>query len=306
MSLPFLQKFQGVLKSSPLSDVSKTQYCSRLKRLTDITGHDIDWVIDHCEQSIEAIKKNNLDDHETAKSLCNSVLSLFKYTKDLEKKKGKQHACWLQHMNIHRAKAQEKYDTLTPSARQVEVFVQWKDILKKRDTLDKDSQEYLLLCLYTMIPPARADMNKVKILQRYPSELQLEKYPNCLVVNKDKMILIYTEFKSRTEKRKIYTKELPVELRSVIHRSLEKQPRDFLVVSPRTGQPYDKSNSFDKRFNRLLFDVFDKAVTINTLRHSFINSVDTSATPAEKAKHAKDMMHSETTFDRYRLRIPDA
>ena len=158
-----------------------------------------------------------------------------------------------------------------------------------------------------MIPPARSDLNKVKIfLHKTPSEADIKQDPNFLIINKDRsMKLVYNEFKSKSKKLQKYEKNLPSNLVKVIENSLQHNPRDYLIVSPRNGLPYDNANSFTKYFNRMLGTVFGKKLTTNTLRHSFVNSINfQNLTPLEKEVLAKDMMHSPEMFDRYRLIIP--
>ena len=82
-------------------------------------------------------------------------------------------------------KAQEKYENMEASERQKRSYVSWADIITTRDNIkDKTSNEYLLLCMYTMIPPARADMNVIKIYYNN-DQIDSKKYPNHLLINKN-------------------------------------------------------------------------------------------------------------------------
>jgi hypothetical protein len=118
------------------------------------------------------------------------------------------------------------------------------------------------------------------------------------------MKLVYNEFKTKSKKLQKYEKVLPEELVKVIKDSLKRIPRDFLVISLKTREPYHKANSFTQHVKTVLFKTFKKNMSINTLRHSFVNSVDMNKiTPMEKEQLARDMMHSPEMFDRYRLSI---
>ena len=302
MDLPFLQQFQNVIDaSSKLSDISKKTYKDRLRRLTTITKHDVDWIISHCKETYESIQHYQL---QTQKGYINSVLALFKYTKNLKNKHPKTYTCWYKlFMKVHN-KSEEKYNNMEPSERQKSVYVPWVDIVKKRETLPKTSLEYLLISLYTMIPPSRADMNMIKIYYNN-DPIDNSKFPNYLVINANNMKLVYNEFKSKSRRIQKYEKILPKNLEDVIRQSLKHQPRDFLIVSPRTQKPYDHAGSFSVLFGRILEKVFNKKVTINTLRHSFVNSLDMNKlTPLEKEILSKDLMHSKETMDKYRLSVP--
>ncbi len=300
--LPYLKKFLDVIDKSSLADLSKIEYKGRLQRLTTITGHDVDWIIQNCKETLKKLKSYA---PTTQKGYINTILTLFKYTKNLKKKQQSSYNCWFDALNKINEIVEAKYDNIEPSKKQLETYVSWDDIIKKRELLNKDSSEYLLLSMYTMIPPARADMNHVKIYYREPSDKEIEKQPNYLVIKDNVMRLIYNEFKSRGKKIQRYEKELPENLKLVIKNSLENNPRDYLIVSPRTGEPYENAASYTKYFDRMLYKIFNKAVTINTLRHSFVNALPYTLTPGERDAIARELMHDERTMQRYRLALPD-
>jgi hypothetical protein len=195
------------------------------------------------------------------------------------------------------------------SDRQIEVYVPWDEVIKTRNELPTHSVEYLVLSLYTMIPPARADMNKVKIYKRRkPNPAEIKSDPNYLLVDKNgAMTLVYNEFKSRSRRLQMYKKILPADLTQVIFKSLKEKPRDYLIVSPRTGKPYDNAQTYTTYVDRIFEKIFKKKLTINTLRHSFINSLDLNKmTPEEKIDTANNLMHSVMMMDKYRLIVPAA
>lgn len=297
----YLDKYSNLIDSTELADLSKEQYKLRLLKLTKIAGHDIDWVIKNCSSTMKLMSEKGVKSAETQRSLINAVLALFKYDNTLKIKQIKDYECWSKHFKKVSAITEHKYDTLQASDKQLETYVPWGEIIKRRDTLDTGSQEYLLLCMYTMIPPARADMNMVKILTRAPKSKDTLNY---LVVTKSKMTLVYNEFKSKSDYYKAYEKVLPKDLESIVRKSLENNPREYLIVSPRNNEPYYKPNSFTKYFHRILYDLFGKKVTINTLRHSFITSLDwTNLRPIDKKQLAKDLMHSPSSMERYRFMV---
>jgi hypothetical protein len=294
----FLKKFQDVIDQTDLSDISKQTYKYRMNRLTQITNHDMDWVLLHVDETYELIKSFAI---QTQKGYINTALACFKYTKDFKKKRNTTYMKWYKLFQEVNAKAEEKYDNMEASARQQEVYVSWPDVIKAREELNKKSESYLLLSLYTMIPPSRADMNYIFI---YDHEDPGDKYPNYLHWTDAGMKLVYNEFKSKSKNLQKYEKVLPENLEEVVRQSLLEHPRQFLIVSPRTSKPYAKAASFAKYFDRMLEKIFNKRVTINTLRHSFVNSLDMNKlTPKEKELIAKDLMHSKDTMDKYRLAI---
>lgn len=305
-SKPFLIKFKDIIDKTELSETTKHNYKYRLERLTTLTNHDIDWVISNCPKTLAILKEKGVTEPQSVKAMINAILTLFKHTKDLKENKKKAYTCWINHFKEVNEKAEQKYETIQPSAKQIDAYVPWSEIIQKRDQLDKDSEEYLILCLYTMLPPARADFNKVKIFRdNAPTSIETKEYPNHIIITSKYMKLVYNEFKTKSKKLQMYEKQLPDNLTQVIKNSLKRHPRDFLVVSDKTGEPYHKPNSFTQHVKRILFKVFKKQMSINTLRHSFVNSVDMNQiTPQAKEQLAREMMHSTDMFDRYRLAIP--
>lgn len=301
--MKYLEHYCKIIDSTTLADQSKHQYKARLKRLTDITGHDIDWVIDNCKETFEALKAKNIVEAQTVKAFINSILTLFKYVEGLKKKKTSQHKCWLKLFYKVKAIADHKYETLQASEKQINSYVSWAKIIEEREKLDKTTDDYLLLSLYTMIPPCRADLNKIQI---FKNRDDIKDEGNYLIIDRKNMKLIYNEFKSKSKKLQKYEKVLPENLTEVIADSLRRKPREYLIISPKTKLPYDKPHSYNVYFNKVLNRIFKKNVTINTLRHSFVNAIDfNKMTPLDKKQLSKDLMHSEDMMDRYRLFVPN-
>lgn len=305
-------KFVKLLATTPLSDMSKKSYAERLRTLMGLTGEDVDWMITHCKETMAIVRKK-VPETQTRKALVVSIMTLFKHIHGLREQKCKAHARWVKCSDGIHKEAGMRYETLEPTQRQIDAHVPWEDVIKARDALDKKSVEYLLLCLYTMIPPARADYNKVKIYRnKEPNEKDIEEYPNYLMINSKSphMVLVFNEFKTasqlQTKKREPYVKELPNDLVKVIKISLKEKPRDFLIVSPTTGEPYHLPNSYTQYFDRKLSKILGKKTSINMLRHSSaLNHRLDDLSPLEKKVIANDMMHSPQMFEAYRYRLPE-
>lgn len=305
---PFLTKFKEVIDKTQLSEQSKNSYKYRLERLTNFTSKDVDWILCNCKKTLYILEKNNITNAETVKGMINAILCLFKYTNGLKERKPIAYACWVEQFKQVYEKAQEKYEKLEANQKQKDAYVPWAEIIKARDELDKKSLEYFILSLYTMIPPVRTDFNKVRLLKAgEDTEDVVKENPNYLVTADGRMKLVLNEYKTKkqvnknTRQPKRYEQELPLQLVTVIKDSLRRQPRQYLIVSAK-GEPYHKPNSFTQLVRRVLFSVFKKNMSINTLRHSFINSHDMNKlTPLDKTELGKSLMHSPAMFDRYRF-----
>jgi hypothetical protein len=301
---PVLQNFKKLIDKLDMRDTTKSTYKVRLQKLVEYTGKDVDWIISNCKKTIAALDKNGVTESQTRKGFVNSVMTLFKHTKGLQESKCKAYARWRECADeIHR-EADLRYETLEATERQLKAHVPWEEILNVRDKLDKDSVEYLLLCLYTMIPPARADFNKVRIYKKNEDPTNEREDASYLKIEgKGKMVLVHNEFKSSDYHK--YVKELPLDLVQVIEKSLKSHPREYLIVSPRNNKPYELAHSYAVYFDRKLTKIFGKTASINMLRHSHNLQFDlNNLTPLEKKAIASDMMQSPSTFEAYRFRIP--
>jgi len=233
---------------------------------------------------------------QTQKSYISAILAVYKHTPGLKDKYRDTYYQWyLEFKKLH-DQIDARYKQNQPSEKQREAFVQFKDIVAKRDTLPKGSKERLLLALYTYLPPLRSDFNKVFLYQKAPKSFDHENYMKLY----DIPMLVLHEYKT-SKKKDVYEKELPPELVEEIKASLEKgPPRDWLFVD-RSKQPY-VSGSFTKWANRMLKKLFGRALTISLIRHSYINTLDFNRlTVQEKEDIARDMAHTVGTQDKYRL-----
>lgn len=303
---PFLEKFKVLLDETTLARRSIQAYKYRLTKLVNFVNHDVDWILTHPKETIECIRKN-VSEPETIKAYCNSVLTIFKHVSDLKIKMAKSHALWTEEFKNINQITSYKFDTLTPSEKQKNVFVPWEDILKRRDELDKNSVHYLALCMYTLIPPCRGDYWRIPFVTDYLTEAEEADDPNYIIVEDSpsgmKMTLVLNEFKTSKFYHKRFEEKLPTQLVKVIQKSRYINPRKYLFVTKK-GEPFKDSCAFANYMRRILFEIFAKQVTINTLRHSFVSSIDfNKLTPLEKSNLASQMMHSPAMFERYRLRV---
>lgn len=301
--------------AAPLSDASKKHYAASITRLTKVAGQPLSWILAHPDEAIAkwAIRETNARKQDTSlRTYVTVALTCFKYGARVVPQGVLDHRPrWMELFNEFDAKIREKYDNRVASERQLQSYLPWRTILQKREAIDKNSDAYLILCMYTMIEPARADYNMLRIFVGAPSQARIDEYPNHLIVvaterTVQSMTLVLNEFKSaRSNSLPQYRRKLPAELQRVIVRSLKRNPREFLVVSPLTGKPYKDPHAYTVYVDRIFSRVLGKHVSINTLRHSFVNSLNLNEmSPKEMERTAERLMHSVGTMLRYRLDIP--
>ena len=290
---------KGIMEAD-LSDITRKIYLERWKVLLQQHQVDIFTIVTQPKKYIAWIKKE-YDSLATQKSYMSAVLAVFRHNEGLKKQRNKAYTMWYAAFQEVHEKIDEKYKRNEPSARQIDGYVPFNQIVVKRDELDKGSDERLLLAFYTYIPPLRCDFNEVRIYEGAPPETtKREKNYILLEGDKNRATMVLQEFKTVAKMEEKYEKVLPPELVAELEKSLEKNPRQYLFQD-KNQRPY-RASSFNKWANRVLKRLFGKNLTISLIRHSYINSLDFNRlTVEEKEKIAKDMTHTVGTQDRYRL-----
>lgn len=165
----------------------------------------------------------------------------------------------------------QRYQTLAPSARQLQGFVPWPEVLKRRGELAADDArhlEHLALCLHTMLGPVRADFGRLPlVVAGEPGAREadyLEVAPGAEGYAEGRLVCPPRGGRPGT------SLPLPDELLRALRRSVDLLPRAFVLVSPADRQPWALSQTFVNWVNRALQRTFNnRAVTVTLLRHSF-------------------------------------
>jgi hypothetical protein len=181
--------------------------------------------------------------------------------------------------------------------------ITFNEIIEKRDELPMGSIERVLIAMYTMIPPCRADYFALELVR---GEAQ-PTAKNYLRIRSDdekgtEMETVLRDFKTAKIFKEIRNK-FPVELVQEIEASLEKNPRDFLFVNA-NGKPHTR-NSFTLWSRRVLSRIFGTDFTLVFFRHAFathyVMNVDLrTMTDAQIKDISNKMGHSTEMFRAYR------
>ena len=164
--------------------------------------------------------------------------------------------------------------------------------------------------MYVLMEPLRQDYGNVSILEDVSEVDKLDSKQNYLILPKkgggtEEVTLVLRTYKT-AKKYGEFKRLIPSPLVNIIRASMEEHPREYLFVDSRKN-PFLKRNSFIKWSNRCLETAFEgRRVTVNTLRHSYISSLDfNTRTPGELMRTSKMMGHSMGMQQLYR-RIPDS
>jgi len=171
----------------------------------------------------------------------------------------------------------------------------FNQIILKRDELPVGSIERLLICMYTMIPPARADYFATQLVtDDTPTEKNY--------INITKMECVLTDFKTaKTYKKIIHV--LPDELITELNASLKRNPRSYLFLNA-NGEPHTR-NSFVLWSRRCLSRIFETDFTLVFFRHAYvtnyISTIDPNTVTDGQIKDISDKLgHSPEMFRAYK------
>lgn len=188
----------------------------------------------------------------------------------------------------------DMYESNEASERQKLGYVPLKEIIRVRETLPISPQK-LLLSFYTMIPPARNDYHKLRIFNEIPISLVSGNY--VVLGNDNKLFL--QEFKT-SHKYNTIKIDLPSSLVSLLKKTLDKQPRDYVFVA-KSGIPYENEKAFDAWANYNLKKILkNEKITLTMLRHIYITDMCSSGINyKQRAKMSREMGHNVTMQLKY-------
>lgn len=325
-----LEQFQDKLRRvTTLKEETRKVYCTQLKRVTEILGQDVLWLLGNSKlatQQLLAASRSDgkqMTDPESAqllKGLAASVVAVLSHVPGQKEKWPEANENWntLMRRTAHDI-VEKKYEKNKMSPRQTAGFVNWQAVLAKRDQLlvkEPVGRDTLLLCMYTMRDgAARADFGDLRVY-RVPEEAVPERgspmfseHPNYIVWDTTataaaphgSMSLLMHEFKTAKPDHKATPEPLAPALTAVIAASFRAQPRKFVFERPRDHAPYN-AKEFSFMANSRLKALFGRPLTLQLLRRSIISFLNFNLmTEEEKATVAAAMMHSTNTQSRYRV-----
>jgi len=177
--------------------------------------------------------------------------------------------------------------------------ISFEQIVSKRDELAPGSIERVLLCMYTMIPPVRADYFTTQLVHGETAVPTEKNYIRILTDGTMESTL--TDFKTASVFGRIVNL-FPPELAQEIRLSLEKHPREYLFLNAR-GKPHTR-NSFTLWSRRVLSRIFETDFTLVFFRHAFSTHYmithHHTITDAQIKEISDKMGHSAEMFKAYR------
>jgi hypothetical protein len=304
-----INTFKDRKTDKDLSRVTKALYINNLKWLLTLIdkpkNKNILWVMTHptdvfhlISHSLNTKTKKPLSP-STILSFLSTFLSIFSHIPDVKVKYPQHCEKYKEYFTQTNSGILKENASGIFSEKQENGYVEWSEIIKKRDELAKTeyaSKSHLILALYTYIPPLRQDFGLVKILKEEPAIDE----GNYMVINKNSVTLVLNAYKTHKAFPQ-YRKDLPKPLADIIVKSLKNKPRQYLFVN-NVGQPYKDKRRYIENINDTIFRIFGVHLTPTLIRHAeTIYERTLNLSPAQEEQLAKDMRHSLTVHNRYRL-----
>lgn len=264
----------------------------------------LEWILQHPEQFKEvliAYGKNNEGylantlSPSTLTSFVTTMSSLIKNIPNFKEKYPELLPQWILLKKEINAPVEQHYLSNQPNEKQKEGLMSFDEICDIRDQLEYGSIPRILISLYTLVPPVRADFGSLKIYNLPISKIDDQN--NYLSIN-DKKIIIQ-KFKTAKNYHQI-TIDLPDILIKQIEQSLEQNPREYLFVG-RQNNPYT-NNGYDHFANRIVKRVLNPYFSLNLFRHIYLSRPDLdlkNKTGLERKELADKMSHSLPVQQRY-------
>lgn len=183
-----------------------------------------------------------------------------------------------------------------PTEAQIDAHVDWETIIANRDKMKKSNQDYILMCLITMIPPRRQlDWFNLVIFNnpdpswRPPSTFK----QNFINIGHSTPFMILYNYKTAKYYGSYY-KVLPQELVAVLRKAYT-QPEQYAFATSQK-KLYSDIIHFSTYTNNVIKKVLDNPkASMNSLRHSYASYMERlhpHMTLFMRTNLARDMGHS--------------
>lgn len=224
----------------------------------------------------------------TQKAILGAICSVL----GLYKEKGAYKKVYARYFDLLKDKKSEDADVdkAEKTTKEKDNWIEWPEVLKRRDeikaevdafakikTLDATQFQtvfnYLLLCLYTMVPPRRnQDYLNMVIVSKWNSDMAADK--NYLDLSAGKFV--FNKYKTaKSHGQQIV--EIPSDLLEAVHTYIARHPLKpkgrkrfvdvpFLVTA--TGEPIKAVNGITRALNR----IFKRKVGSSLLRHIYLSN----------------------------------
>ena len=188
------------------------------------------------------------------------------------------------------------------SEREIGIWLTWEDVLEAYRKLKVAAEEnlqdkklyrdYVILSLYVLLPPTRADWSPVRITQSDDTQTD-----NKLVISPTEIVFVLQQYKTAA-KYGIQRITIPIELDSILRHWLSLGNTQWLFMV----KDHPASESWlSSQVRNIMLRLTGKASGINILRHSYITYMRRGEQPLlQQHSLAAAMQHSVGMSQLYR------
>ena len=294
-------------KNSKLSESSEKKHNQFLNKWVDlIPNKSLEYLIlfpAHSLTILQKYLKQRDNENPTSKykslsktnihSYISATLALFKhspeYLKDIPQVL-EYHNIWINIVNYNQHDIVTRRNNNKPTELQAMrggSKLTLQNIVNKRDEDNLNIVHKLLLSMYTMIPPVRVDYYATQFVKEGTTPTS----DNYIILKTGEAELVIRKYKTAKRHGDITYSKLPDELYSVITKSLEENPRDYLFVNTK-NTPFTR-HDFSIWCSKTLNKIFGVELTLTMLRHIYISYTDfNQMTLAERKDLGAKMGHT--------------
>ena len=279
-----------------LSAFTKRNYNSAVNHWIEYLKKPINKIAVSPIKSFEALKKVDGIKHTSHvyHGYLSAIIAYIKYHRIMELNTNENHdkliAVWKQMMFENDEPMREHYKENKPTEKQEPQALSWEQVTKAREGLT-DGIPKLLLSMYSLLTPERADYFELEIL-RGPGQKPTS--GNYIDLTNRKLVM--TEFKTAKKYERL-EQDIPEELMRQINLSLKDKPREYLFTN-RFKVPFTRT-TFSQWANRIVSEIFGKRTTLTCIRHAYISSLDFNKSIRQLEQVSTSMGHSVGTQKTY-------
>ena len=282
-----------------VTDKSIAQYLTRTKRVHKLMHEgkpmeSLDWLKDVDGVMKFILEGGHWKTKQSKSAVVNAITSFLRNSKDLPKDLQdvyKKYSAYNSQLANNNAKDKKENKM---NGKESNVMLPWDEILEK--TKDISSlEDKALVSIYTLIPPRRVDdFRLMKIFTKKKGRVVPEDQNNYLVLNakrvpQELILNVYKTAKHYGQQRIT----LPNDLKEILKAYTDKgKANDTCLFSQANGQCLSQPG-FTSKVRNTFKKYTGKPLTVNSLRHSFISSLDqNSMSIADREEIARKMGHS--------------
>jgi hypothetical protein len=258
-------------------------YRATISVLEKLLGEDFKKIVFKKPELVLNKLKEKYTNVNTLKSYIARILKIYDMA---HKTRSKEMEVYENALKNFESKHREEVEKNVKNEKQDENWVSWKEIIRLRKLLSQSADQsfdkfvhFLILCLYTYIPPLRADYGEVRVVHDEPKD---DNY-NYLVFNEKKPHFIFNQYKTKKTYGvlKIGVPLPLIKILQVWFKKFNKKPKYLLIRE--NGDMLG-----DGRLDQLIIWIFKKylkkKIGVSMLRHIFITDVVNKMTSIENKK----------------------